>query len=82
MSAIIGGTVLALGLRFAFHYLSGVVIFGSFGELWEGFSTDNSWLYSLLYNGAYMLPSGALCLLVFALLHKPMGNYFTGADLK
>ena len=54
--AIIFGTVLALFLRFAFHYMSGVFIFHSFGELWEGFSTDNTYLYSLLYNGAYMLP--------------------------
>ena len=56
MTAIIGGTVLGLVLRFALHYVSGVAIFHSFGELWEGFSTDNTWLYSLLYNGAYMLP--------------------------
>ena len=55
-SGIICGTVLALALRFCFHYLSGVLIFNSFGELWNGFSTDNTWLYSLLYNGAYMLP--------------------------
>ena len=56
MGAIIGGTVLALLLRFVFHYFSGVLIFHSFGELWNGFATDNTWLYSLLYNGAYMLP--------------------------
>ena len=55
-SAVIGGVVLALCLRFAFHYVSGVAIFHSFGELWDGFSTENTWLYSLLYNGAYMLP--------------------------
>ena len=55
-SAIIGGTVLALLLRFALHYFSGVLIFNAFGELWSGFSTDNTWLYSLMYNGAYMLP--------------------------
>ena len=54
--AIVGGTVLALCLRFVMHYVSGVAIFHSFGEIWEGFSTDNTWLYSLLYNGAYMLP--------------------------
>jgi len=56
MIGIIGGTVLVMMLRFLLHYLSGVLIFHSFGELWEGFSTDNTWLYSLLYNGAYMLP--------------------------
>lgn len=56
MVAIIGGTVMVMILRFAFHFASGVAIFHSFGELWSGFSTDNTWLYSLLYNGAYMLP--------------------------
>lgn len=50
------GTALAVFLRFAFHFLSGVVIWHSYGELWNGFSTDNTYLYSLLYNGAYMLP--------------------------
>ncbi len=50
------GIILTLLIRFTFHFISGVVIFGSFGELWEGFSTDNTLLYSLLYNGSYMLP--------------------------
>jgi thiamine transporter len=56
MTAIIGGTIMVMVLRFALHYVSGVAIFHSFGELWNGFSTENTWLYSLLYNGAYMLP--------------------------
>lgn len=43
-------------LRFIFHFISGVVIWHSYGELWNGFATDNEVLYSLLYNGAYMLP--------------------------
>lgn len=50
------GTVLALLLRFLCHFTSGVIIWGSFGKLWDGFSTNNTWLYSLLYNGSYMLP--------------------------
>lgn len=52
----IAGISIAIGLRFLFHFLSGVVIWGSYGALWEGFSTENSYLYSFLYNGAYMLP--------------------------
>lgn len=52
----IAGIALACVLRFAFHFLSGVVIWHSYGELWDGFATENSVLYSLLYNGAYMLP--------------------------
>ena len=65
----IGGTALAVVLRFVFHFLSGVVIWKSVGELWNGFSTDNTYLYSFLYNGCYMLPeliftlAGAVALL-------------------
>ncbi|MBR4776971.1 MAG: energy-coupled thiamine transporter ThiT [Lachnospiraceae bacterium] len=52
----IGGIALAIALRFVMHFLSGVIIWKSFGELWEGFSTESSVLYSILYNGSYMLP--------------------------
>ena len=54
--SIICGTILALICRFVFHYISGVFIFESFGELWNGFSAESPYIYSLLYNGAYMLP--------------------------
>ena len=56
LTGYISGTALAGVLRFLMHFLSGVLIWHSFGELWQGFSTDNEWIYSLLYNGAYMLP--------------------------
>ena len=62
------GITLAVVLRFMIHFLSGVVIWHSFGELWEGFATENEWLYSLLYNGAYMLPELVITLIGAALL--------------
>lgn len=52
----ISGITIAVVVRFIFHFLSGVVIWGSFGELWPTFYTENTWLYSFLYNGCYMLP--------------------------
>ncbi len=52
----ISGTVIALIIRFFCHFISGAIIFKSFGKLSDGFSTENTYLYSLLYNGAYMLP--------------------------
>ena len=64
--------LLAVGLRFICHFLSGVVIWGSFGELWSGFSTDNTWLYSFLYNGCYMLPEMIFTMIgAVALLKAP-----------
>lgn len=56
MKGYICGTVLAGFVRYLCHFLSGVVIWHSFGELWSGFVTENEWLYSFVYNGAYMLP--------------------------
>lgn len=63
------GISLSVILRFVFHFLSGVIIWHSYGELWQGFSTENTWIYSFLYNGCYMLPeliftlAGAVALL-------------------
>jgi len=65
----IEGIVLAVALRWMMHFLSGVVIWQSVGDLWSGFSTENTFLYSFLYNGCYMLPemiftvAGAVALL-------------------
>ena len=56
MPGYLAGTALAIVLRFVMHFISGYVIWGSYGELWDGFSTSSSFLYSLLYNGSYMLP--------------------------
>ena len=55
-STVILGTVASIMLRFACHYFSGVFIWKSVGELWGGLSVDTPYLYSLLYNGAYMIP--------------------------
>ena len=52
----IAGTIFALLARFLCHFLSGIVIWETAGKLWDGFSTDNSYLYSLVYNGSFMLP--------------------------
>lgn len=72
LSGWLAGILLAVGLRFICHFLSGVVIWGSFGELWSGFSTDNTWLYSFLYNGCYMLPEMIFTMIgAVALLKAP-----------
>ena len=61
--------------------MSGVVIWGSFGELWSGFSTDNTWLYSFLYNGCYMLPEMLFTIIgAVALLSTPQGKKLLNQD--
>ena len=52
----ISGVALALVSRYVLHVISGYVIWQSYGELWSDFFIENSLLYSLVYNGCYMLP--------------------------
>lgn len=66
----LGGTALAVLIRYLFHIVSGAVIFHSSGMIWEAFSTDNEWLYSTLYNGAYMLPEMIFTVIGAAVLLK------------
>ena len=69
-------------LRFLAHYLIGVFVWGKWmPDEFFGMTMTSPWFYSLLYNGSYMLPSIILCLVVFALLYKPLRKYFTSADL-
>lgn len=66
------GTVSALTLRFLCHFISGIVLWTNveqFTALGKSFF-DRPVLYSLLYNGAYMLPELLLTLLVLFLLYR------------
>ena len=73
----IAGIALAILLRFTMHFLSGVIIWKSFGQLWGDFFTENTVLYSLLYNGAYMLPEMIFTIIgAVVLLKMPkVGSY-------
>lgn len=68
----ITGVVIALTMRFLCHFLSGVYVFGSTGKIWEqlDFVAENKYVYSLMYNGAYMLPEIILTVLVTVILFK------------
>ena len=68
--SLIGGTVLAMTLRFLSHFASGYIIFANFeqfaffGKTFVG----RPILYSVCYNGFYMLPELAItCVVVFIL---------------
>ena len=50
--------------------------------LTPGFGTfDNAHLYSLVYNGSYMIPNMILALLLAGVLYVPLKSYFAGRDL-
>ena len=57
------GVVLGSVARFACHVLSGAVFFGSYAP-----KGTNVWVYSLTYNGSYMLPNLVIAVVVVALL--------------
>ena len=59
---IIGGISLSVALRFVLHVFSGVFVFASAGEIWEGLSIENPWLYSMLYNALFLVPELAMTL--------------------
>ena len=76
------GTLIGGVLRFLVHFLIGVFVWGKWmPDTFLGKPMTSPWIYSLIYNGSYMLPSIILCLVVFALLYKPLRKYFTSADL-
>ena len=73
-TGIMAGTALAVALRFVSHLLSGVYVFASAGKLWDGFETANTWLYSFVYNGCYMLPELVMTLVGAAIIYKALAN--------
>lgn len=78
---IFAGTVLGCAGRFLVHYVVGATIWAEYMPE-EFLSMTSPWLYSLLYNGVYMLPNMVLALVIGALLYRPMGRYLTGADIE
>ncbi|MDR0890024.1 MAG: energy-coupled thiamine transporter ThiT [Oscillospiraceae bacterium] len=81
---IFPGTLIGCAGRFLVHFISGVTIYRIIEPTnIPGIGTyGNAYIYSLLYNGAYMLPNMLLALAIAGLLFYPMRRYFRGADLR
>ena len=77
------GTITACFARFMVHYVVGATIWAQYmPEEFFGMTMTTPWLYSALYNGAYMLPDMVILLAVYFLLCKtPLVAYFKGSDL-
>ena len=58
------GICLALSLRFISHFISGCIFF----SIWSPW--DNPYIYSICYNGAYMLPELVFTLIAVTILYK------------
>ena len=72
-------TVVSCGARFLVHYVVGATIWAEYmPEQFFGMTMTSPWLYSALYNGAYMLPDAVILVVLFALLQKtPLKKYLT-----
>ena len=80
---IFAGAVLGGAVRFLVHYISGVTIYRIYEptELPGVGTFDNAVLYSLAYNGVYMLPNILLCVAIAGILYVPLKKYYMGQDL-
>ena len=69
---VLGGTALAISLRFVSHFVSGYVIFRNLEQfsIFGNVFTNKPFLYSVAYNGFYMLPELVLTLIGTAILFK------------
>lgn len=78
------GATVACAVRFLVHYVVGATIWAAYmPEQFFGMTMTTPWLYSALYNGAYMLPDLVILLVVYALLKKtPLAPYFKSADAR
>ncbi len=74
LGGIVLGSALALLGRFVSHLLSGVIIFANYEqfELFGSTFVGKPWLYSICYNGLYMLPEIIItCVAVGVLFNLP-----------
>ena len=68
----LGGITMVCVLRFVVHFLAGIILWANF-EQFEAFGQiiqNNPVLYSICYNGVYMLPETMLTVIVAAILLK------------
>ncbi|HAH79035.1 MAG TPA: energy-coupled thiamine transporter ThiT [Ruminococcaceae bacterium] len=68
----VAGLFTAVALRFAFHVISGVTAYASWLPKEWG---NHLFLYSLAYNGSFLLPDFLICLAVGVALYHPLQRF-------
>ena len=71
------GAIIGAIARFVIHFISGVTIYAiaTATEI-AGLTTSNAFLYSIVYNGLYMLPTTVIVVIVAFVIMKPIDKYF------
>ena len=76
------GTLIGGAARFLVHYVVGATVWAAYmPEEFFGMTMTSPWIYSLLYNIAYMGPNIIITLVIFGLLYVPMKKYMLGQDI-
>ena len=80
---IFPGALLGGAGRFIIHFISGITIYRIYvpTEIPGIGVFDDAVIYSLVYNGVYMLPNIAVAIAIAAALYVPMKRYFAGSDI-
>ncbi len=74
------GALLGMTVRFACHIVSGAAVWYDLTRVWEAENPTHivfkygKWLYSILYNGSYMLPETVITVILTAALVFALGN--------
>lgn len=73
------GIIVSFALRFLCHFVSGIFIWGA---IYPGKVPYGATIYSLTYNGGYMLPETIITLSVALLSYVPLQRFWLGEDIK
>lgn len=65
LSGLIGGSIVAIVLRWCASVTSGALVFASYAP--QG---QNPWIYSMIYNASYMIPDGIINIVVLVLIYQ------------
>ncbi len=75
LKGILLSITIALFARFTFHYISGIVLWSSYAQ------GMNPYLYSLIYNGSYMLPELIISAILISILYRPLKRFLYEIDI-
>ena len=81
--ALVLGIVVSFVLRLVCHIVTGAWIWGEWmPEEFMNMAMSSPWIYSILYNGWYMLAEIVLTVIVAMAIYNPLKGFIHGEDLK
>ena len=81
--ALVLGIVVSFALRLVCHVITGAWIWGEWmPEEFMNMAMTSPWIYSILYNGWYMLAEIVLTVIVAMAIYNPLKRFIHGEDLK